>query len=165
MAKPIKEITPANRLERWKKLWSKATPLDADATDAAFEEFQEAIVPGHMQKMFLKRFGVPKAQFGNRFFLDDTVEFTNWDLRLEKLIGASAEKVEAIVIYGSPDALEAHTFTGERRRTLRDLIIDDWQAACAIVRAGEKRVYVFIEPKMRGVIVRVIKGEGEEEEE
>ncbi|RYG34605.1 hypothetical protein EON81_15115 [bacterium] len=163
MAKPIKEITPANRVERWKKLWSSPKLLDADATDAAFEEFEEAIVPSHMHKMFLKSFGVPKAQFGNRFFSDD-VEYTNWDARLEKIVGLSDERLEAIVIYGSPEKLEAYTFHGERRRTLKDLVIDDWHAACAIVRAAEKTVYVFVEPKMRGCIVRVVKGDESEDE-
>jgi len=160
MAKPIKHITPENRVDRWKKLWATPRKLGDAETEAAFEEFQDALVPSHMHKMFLKIFGAPKAQFGNRFFVDEAV-FRNWDTRLTALVG-EGEHVEATVIYGSPDSIEAHALRGERRRTLRDIVIDDWQAACAIVRAGNSQLYVFIEPKMRGCIVRSVRGEGEE---
>ena len=163
MAKPIKFITPANRVERWKKLWATPKLLDAATTDAAYEEFQNEFVPGHMHKYFLKSFGVPKAQFGNRFFMEDA-QYRNWDMKISAFAGEGGH-VEVIAIYGSPDALEAHALRGERRRSLRDIIIDDWQAACAIVRAGPTTLYVFIEPKMRGCIVRVVQAEGTEVEE
>lgn len=154
MAKPIAFVTPPDRIDRWKKLWGTPRKLDAEATDRAFEEFQDAVVPSHMHKLFLKQFGVPKTKFGNRFFVDE-VEFKSWETRLETLVGSGEDRVEATVIYGSPEALEAHVLKGERRRSLRDIVIDDWQAACAIVDAGDRRVYVFVEPKMRGCIVRV----------
>lgn len=163
MAKPSKSITPDNRVERWKKLWGTPRRLDADATDAAFEEFEAALVPSHMHKLFLKSFGVPKAQFGNRFFNDDA-SYQNWDTRLA-ILGATGTHVEVTVIYGSPEALEAHTMRGETRRTLKDFLIDDWHAACAIVRATNRTFYVFIEPKMRGCIVRMVRNEGVEEPE
>lgn len=157
MGKPIVSVTPPDRVERWKKLWGTPRKLEVAATDAAFEEFQEALVPGHMHKLFLKTFGTPKAKFGNRFFSDDS-SFHKWETRLSRLIG-EGENIEAIVIYGSPDRLEAHAMKGERRRTLRDIVIDDWQAACAIVRAEHTTLYIFIEPKMRGCIVRTVQGE------
>ncbi|AIE83842.1 hypothetical protein [Fimbriimonas ginsengisoli] len=165
MPKPTKTITPDNRVDRWKKLWATPRKMDAAETDAAFEEFQEAFVPSHMHKLFLKSFGVPRAQFGNRFFKEDAT-FQNWDTRLSNLVGAVGDHLEVNVIYGSPDALESYWLRGERRRSLRDIVIDDWQAACAIVRAGRTTVYLFIEPKMRGCIVRVVQsGDPTPEEE
>ncbi|CAN5399169.1 hypothetical protein BH11ARM2_BH11ARM2_11000 [soil metagenome] len=162
MAKPNTHVTPPDRIDRWKKLWGTPRKMDAAATDVAFEEFQDALVPRHMHKLFLKQFGTPKVKFGNRFFVDE-VEFLKWETRLETLVGIGEEKLEVAVIYGSPDALEGHVLKGERRRSLRDIVIDDWQAACAIVTAGDRRIYVFVEPKMRGCIVRAVKGEPEEE--
>src|SRR5450755_184742 len=85
VAKPIEHATPDGRVDRWKKLWGTPKSLDADATAAAFDEFADAFVPSHMHKKFLKTFGVPKAHFGNRFFLDD-VAFKNWDTRLAALL-------------------------------------------------------------------------------
>lgn len=152
MAKPQKLITPADRVDRWKKLWGTPKRLTVGETDAAFEEFEDGLIPSHMRKHFLKLFGVPKAQFGNRYFPDDA-QYRDWNMKLSALIG-EGDPVEAVVIYGSPEALEAHQLKGERRRTLRDIIIDDWQAACAIVRAGETTLFVFVEPKMKGCIVR-----------
>jgi hypothetical protein len=163
MAKPSKSVTPDNRVERWKKLWGTPHRLDDVATDAAFDEFAEALVPSHMHKLFLKSFGQTRAQFGNRFFNDDA-SYQNWDTRLATL-GATGTHVEVTIIYGSPDKLEAHAFRGEVRRTLKDVVIDDWFAACAIVRGGARTFYIFIEPKMRGCIVRAIRNEGVEEEE
>lgn len=164
MAKPIKAISPANRVERWKKLWSTPRRLDGAETDAAFEEFQQALVPGHMHKQFLKLFGLPKAKFGNRFFVDEAV-YQNWDTKISTLARVGEGHVEATVIYGSPDELEAHRFRGEPRRTLRDVVVDDWQAACAIVHAGPTTLYLFVEPKMRGCIVRTVRsGEDLDEE-
>ena len=154
MAKPIKVVTPENRLERWKKLWATPRRLDVAATDAAFEEFEEEFVSGHMRKYFLKSFGIPKAVFGNRYFKEDAL-YRSWDTRISSFAG-EGEHVEVVVIYGSPDKLEAHQLKGERRRTLRDIVIDDWQAACAIVRADTTTLYVFIEPKMKGCIVRTV---------
>ncbi len=137
--------------------------MDDSAAELAFEEFQEGFLPGHMRKLFLKSFGVPKAKFGNRFFTEDA-QYRNWDTKLFSLAG-EGPNVETIVIYGSPDKIEAHLLKGERRRSLRDIVLDDWQAACAIVRAGPTTIFVFIEPKMRGCIARVVRGEGEEDPE
>jgi hypothetical protein len=113
-----------------------------------------------MRKYFLKSFGVPKAKFGNRFFMEDAT-YRNWDMQISSFAGEGGH-VEVVTLYGSPDALEAYALRGERRRSLRDIVIDDWQASCAIVRAGETTLFVFIEPKMRGCIVRAVHdGEGE----
>jgi hypothetical protein len=49
--------------------------------------------------------------------------------------------------------MEAHRIRGQTRRTLRDVIIDDWYGACAIVRSQGTVLYLFIEHKMKGVIV------------
>jgi hypothetical protein len=152
MARKQGAVTPDNRVERWKKLWATPRLLGTADTEAAFEEFEDAVVPSHMHKLFLKSFGVPKAKFGNRFFADDST-FQNWDTKLSDLVG-EGEHVDVTVIYGSPESLEGHQLRGERRRTLKDIVIDDWHAACAIVRAGSNTLYIFIEPKMRGCIVR-----------
>jgi hypothetical protein len=157
VAKPIKVITPEDRFEKWKKLWGTPRLLDDAGAEAAFEEFQESFVSGHMRKYFLKSFGVPKAVFGNRYFMEDA-QYRNWDTRISTFAG-EGDNVEAIVIYGSPDKIEARLLRGERRRSLRDVIIDDWQAACAIVRAGPTTLYIFVEPKMRGCMVRTIHSE------
>lgn len=162
MAKPSKHITPENRVERWKKLWSTPRKLSTEDTEAAFDEFQDALVPSHMHKLFLKSFGQPKASFGNRFFTDGAV-FQKWETRFS-VLGAEGTHLEATVIYGSPDALEAHTFRGETRRCLKDVVIDDWHAACAIVRSATRTFYVFVEPKMRGCIVLTVKGATELED-
>jgi len=154
VAKPIKTITPADRFELWKKLWGTPKLLNDIETEAAFEEFQESFIPGHMQKYFLKSFGVPKAVFGNRYFMEDA-QYRNWDTPISSLAG-EGDRIEAVVVYGSPEKIEAHLLKGERRRTLRDVVMDDWQAACAIVRAGATTLYIFIEPKMRGCIVRAV---------
>ena len=163
MARLQKHVTPDNRIDRWKKLWATPKKLTPVETDEAFEEFQEEFVPGHMHKYFLKSFGVPKAQFGNRFFMEDA-QYRNWDMRISSFVG-EGEHIEATVIYGSIDALEAHHLKGERRRTLRDIIIDDWQAACAIIRSKEANIFVFVEPKMRGCMVRMNRLDGFEEPE
>ena len=162
MAKGKGPITPANRIERWKKLWATPRKLTTEETELAFEEFADGLVPSHMHKLFLKSFGVPKAQFGNRFFKDGA-SYLSWDTRLSSIVGQIGGHVEVQVIYGSPDDLEGHALRGERRRTLRDIVIDDWQAACAVVRAGSRTVYVFVEPKMRGCIVRTVNSDGEDE--
>lgn len=170
MAKPITHVTPENRVERWKKLWATPRKLSPEATDEAFDAFAEALVPRHMHKMFLKTFGQPKAKFGNRFFVDEAA-YHNWDTKLSTLVGNGAP-LEVTVIYGSPDRLEAHRIRGERRRTLRDVVIDDWHAGCAVVEGGRKTLFLFVEPKMRGCIVRSVVNENyvgepdiEEEEE
>ena len=157
MPKPSTRPTPDNRVERWKKLWGTPRLLDDAATNDAFDEFREAFVPGHMHKRFLKTFGVPKAAFGNRFFMDD-VSFRNWDTRLDQLLSAETAEAEVEVIYGSPDAIEGwRLHKGPTRRSLRDIVIDDWHAACAIVRAGETTLYLFVEPKIWGCLVRTVK--------
>gem|GEM_PF-1106556 len=154
MAKPIETVTPPNRMERWKKLWGTPRKLEGEALDLAFEEFEDALVPRHMHKLFLKSFGQPKSKFGNRFFADDSI-YRNWDMKISQFAG-EGEHVEATIIYGSPDKLEGHVLRGERRRSLRDIVIDDWHAACVIVRAGKTTLYVFVEPKMKGCIVRTV---------
>jgi hypothetical protein len=156
VAKPVTFVTPPNRIERWKKLWATPKKLNEAETDAAFDEFLDNLVPTHMHTLFLRKFGLPKASFGNRFFNDESM-YQNWDLKLTQLLAAEGPHIEATVIYGSPDKLEAHTLRGERRRSLRDIVIDDWHAACAIVRSDRVHLYVFIEPKMRGCIVRSLK--------
>ncbi len=115
---------------------------------------------GHMHKEFLKWFGTPKGRFGNRYFMDDA-QYRNWDSKLSQLAG-EGEHVEVVVIYGSPDKLEGHALRGERRRSLRDIVIDDWHSACCIVRAGTTTAFVFVEPKMRGCMVRIINSEDDE---
>ncbi len=154
VAKPIKVITPEDRMAKWQKLWGSPRLLDSEATEAAFEEFQESFIPGRIQKHFQKLFGTPKSQFGNRYFMEDA-QFQNWDTKLTGLADLD-DHVEVVVIYGSPDDLEAHALRGDRRRSLRDIVIDDWQAACAIVRARSATLYVFVEPKMRGCVVRKV---------
>jgi hypothetical protein len=163
MAKPIEHVTPPDRVDRWKKLWGAPKRLNDDENAAAFDEFADALVPSHMHKKFLKTFGVPKAQFGNRFFVDDA-HYKNWDTKLASLLPPDVTHVEVVVLYGSPDALEGHKMRGETRRTLRDIVIDDWQAACSIARAGRTSVYIFVEPKMRGCVVRTIRGPDEHHE-
>jgi hypothetical protein len=158
MAKPIKNVTPPDRVVKWKKMWGTPRLLEEAETDAAYEEFVEAMVPGHMHKLFLKQFGVPKAVFGNRFFGEGSA-YQDWDTRISTLAGPDVTHAEAVVVYGSPDRMEAHAMRGEVRRTLRDIIIDDWQAAFAVVRVGETTLYVFVEPKMRGCIVKVVQKE------
>lgn len=159
MAKPIKNVTPENRFEAWKKLWATPRRLSDDETAAVFAEFQDGFVAGHMRKYFLKSFGVPKAVFGNRFFMDDAI-YRNWDMKISSLAGEGGQ-IEATVIYGAHDLLEAYSLRGERRRSLHDIVVDDWHASCAIVHAEETTLLVFVEPKMRGCMVRIIRA-GEE---
>lgn len=149
-----KEIraTPEGRPEKWKKLWGTSRALDDEAANDAFEEFIENFVPSHMHKRFFKTFGVPRASFGNRFFADGA-KWHPLDVRLSSLILPGETHVEAIVIYGSPDTVEAWALRGEVRRSFRDLFIDDWHAACAILRVGPEVFYAFIEPKMKGCVV------------
>ncbi len=151
MAKPKTSITPANRLEVWAKLWAKPIKLDDETTEGVFEEFMEGLVPARIHKKFLQFFGTPRAAFGNRFFMDDAV-FHNWDTKMSDL--GAEEPLEVSVIYGVEDALEGYVLKGQTRRSLRDIVVDDWHASCAVVRSGECTWYVFVEPKMRGCIVR-----------
>ena len=151
-------MVPANRLERWKKLWATPRLLEDEATNAAFDEFIGRFVPTHMHKQFLKFFGQPKAQFGNRFFMEDSV-YQNWDTKLASLGAGTVSHVEVTVIYGSPTELQAYGLRGEPRRSLHDIVIDDWHSACAIVRAGDTTIYVFVEPKMKGCVIRVTQTE------
>ena len=156
-------VTPADRIGFWKKLWGTPQLMDQSATDEAFEEFQNELVPTHMHKAFLKTFGAPKAKFNNRFFNDDAV-FQNWNTRLEQLAPGEHGKAEVIVIYGSPERLEGHLLRGELRRSLRDVIMDDWHPACAIIRTSRATLYLFVEPKMRGCIIRTVKHERDSSE-
>jgi len=148
-------VTPPDRIPFWMKKWAKPRLLDEAATEAAFDEFVEAFVPGHMHKRFSKLFWSAKPKFDNRFFVDEAT-FLDWDAKIADLAHSSEGKVEATVIYGSHDRLEAHVLKGEPRRSLRDIVMDDWQAACAIVRADRCVVYLFVEPKMRGCVVRTL---------
>jgi len=161
MARISSSVTPADRVPFWKKLWGTPRLLDEAATDEAFEEFEESFVPSHMHKIFTKSFG-GKTKLDNRFFVDEAL-FHNWDSKLQDLVHASQGKADVIVIYGSPDRLEAHFLKGELRRSLRDIVKDDWQAACAIVRAGRTTLYLFVDIKMRGCLVRTVQSEVESE--
>lgn len=147
-----KTITPEGRVERWKKLWSAPKLLSTEDADAAFETFVSEFVPGHMEKKFRQFFGTPRAKFGNRFFLDDSKYYT-LDRSFTSLGVREGTHVEAIVIYAGLHEVEAYRLRGETRRTLKDLMIDDWHAACAIVEGESTMLYVFIEPKMKGCIV------------
>lgn len=149
---PSNEITPGSRLEVWKKLWATPRVLTEAETDAAFEEFEEAFIPSHMRSRFLKQFGIPKAAFGNRYFQEGAV-FHALDMPIYGLGPDKEGHVEATVIYASPDRLEAHAMRGQSRRKLRDVFIDDWIAACAIIRSDRGAFYAFIEPKMKGCVV------------
>lgn len=164
MAKPNPRATPDNRVDRWKKLWGTPKPMSDEAVTAAFDEFRDSFVPSHMHKQFMKLFGVPKAPFGNRFFVDEAA-FKLLDTRISTLVSMSETHCQATIIYGTPDTLEGWTMRGETRRTLKDLFVDDWFAACAIITAGDTTVYAFIEPKMKGSVLRAIRGEVQEEEE
>jgi hypothetical protein len=144
-------------------MWSTPRKLTQDETDLVFEEFQEAFVPKHMHKEFLRLFGQPKAKFNNRFFTDEAT-YQNWNARLEQLGAGKEGKAEATVIYGSPERLEAHRFTGDLRRSLKDVIVDDWIPACAIVTSERAIFYIFVEPKMRGCVVRTVRNEQDDEE-
>ncbi len=156
MSRPKADVTPADRIGFWKKLWGTPQRMTQDATDLAFEEFQDEFVPRHMHKAFLKTFGAPKAKFNNRFFSDDAV-YQNWNTRLEQLAPGEQGKAEVIVIYGSTERLEAHLLHGELRRSLRDVIMDDWHPACAIIRTSRATLYLFVEPKMRGCLIKTVK--------
>ena len=156
---PSPRPTPDGRVDRWKKLWGTPRALDTASVEDAFDEFRDAFVPSHMHKRFLKMFGVPKTAFGNRYFLDD-VSFRNWNTRLNQILPADVADAEVEVIYGSLEAIEGWRLKGETRRSLRDVFIDDWFGACAIVRGGETTLYLFIEPKIRGVLVRVVREPG-----
>ncbi len=160
MTTPNPRPTPEGRVDRWKKLWGTPRPLSVKETEEAFDEFRESFVPGHMHKRFLKTFGVPKASFGNRFFVDEA-SFRNWNTRLNQILPADVAEAEVEVVYGSVDAIEGWRLRGDTRRSLRDVFIDDWFGACAIVRAGATTLYLFIEPKIQGVLVRVVKQEVE----
>lgn len=158
---PASRPTPDGRVDRWKKLWGTPRPMSVQETEDAFDEFRDAFVPSHMHKRFLKTFGVPKAAFGNRYFVDES-SFRNWNTRLNQILPADVESVEVEVVYGSAEAIEGWRLRGETRRSLRDVFIDDWFGACAVVRGGATTLYLFIEPKIQGVLVRVVKEAGEE---
>ena len=158
MARLGKGITPENRLETWKKLWGSPRLMDDGETEAAFDEFVDAFVTSHMRKRFLKLFGVPKAQFGNRCFMEDA-SFRNWETKLTSLGAAEGGHVEVTVIYALGESLEAHWVRGQSRRSLRDIFVDDWEGACAIARADEVTFYMFVQAKGGGCMVRVVQNE------
>ena len=157
-------VTPQPYLDRWKKLWGTPVRLTDIATEEAFEAFQDAFVPGHMHKMFLKRFGTPKAEFNNRFFADGSM-FRDWNTTIGALTTRNAKRVEVTVIFGSPERLEGHALKGEARRTLRDIVLEDRESVCAIVKVDGTTLYVFSQYRMRGCVVLTVRGEGEIEEE
>lgn len=136
-------------------MWGKAVLVGETETTELFDDFVENFVVGHMQNRFLKTFGVPKATFGNRFFHEDAVYF-RLDMRISHLI-TQATHVETVVLYGSPEEVEAHRMRGETRRKFRDVFVDDWHPGCAIVIAEGKTLYMFCEPKGEGVIVRTVR--------
>jgi len=152
VGKRITSPTPPDRLEKWKKNWATPVLLSDEETEANFDEFTDAFVPNHMHKRFIKTFGVPKAPFGNRFFVDEAV-YRNWDTKLSELLPSATDQAEATVIYANPEGMEAYRMRGQTRRSLRDVIIDDWHGACAIVRGPGTTLYLFIEHKMKGVVV------------
>lgn len=126
--------------------------LSDEETVTAFDQFREAFVPGHMHKQFLKFFGMPKAAFTNRFFTDDAT-FVDLDTRFSRYGIPEDAVIEATVIYGNEDELEAYALKGQGRRSARDLFIDDWHAACAIVTHGDLTLYIFIGLRMKGCLV------------
>ncbi len=146
------KATPEGRPDKWKKLWGTPRAMDDDTTTEAFEDFIENFIPGHMHKRFFKTFGVPRASFGNRFFVDGA-KWHPFDTRVSSLIMPGETHFEAIVIYGSPDSVEGWALRGEVRRSFRDLFLDDWHSACAILHVGPEVFYAFIEPKMKGCVV------------
>lgn len=157
MAKPI---TPEGRVEKWKKLWATPRLLsDAEATNA-FEEFIDVFIPSRMEKKFRQFFPTPRAKFGNRFFRDDAVFYT-WERTLASLGLQDVTHAEVSIIYPSVEAIEGHRLRGETRRSLKDLVVDDWHPACAIAEGGPTKLYIFIEPKMRGCIVLRVGDEDE----
>jgi len=111
----------------------------------------DGLVPARIHKKFLQFFGTPRAAFGNRFFKDDAI-YHDWNMKMSDL--GAEEPLEVSVIYAAGDALEGYALKGQTRRSLRDIVVDDWHTSCAIVRSGEATWYVFVEPKMRGCIVR-----------
>lgn len=154
MARPRKTVTPEGRAEAWKRWWSKPILLGDEETSAAFDEFVEHFVPGHMQKQFFKFFGKPKSVFGNRFFYDDSV-YHPLSMRFASLLHDD-QVIELTIIYGNEGDIEAHAMRGESRRSFKDAVIDDWHAACGIARTPERTFYFFCEPKGRGCIVKTV---------
>lgn len=145
-------------------MWGTPRPMTEAQVNDAFDEFRDAFVPSHMHKRFLKTFGVPKASFGNRYF-NDKATFWNWLSRLNQILPVDVEEAEVEVIYGSPDAIEGWRLKGPTRRNLRDIVIDDWHAACVIVRSPKATLYVFIEPKIVGCLVLVDRSGGDDADE
>jgi hypothetical protein len=153
VANPSEGRRRAPREETWKRLWAAPIELNDAATEATFEELTEALVPGHMQGRFVKRFGVPRERFGNRFFVEGAV-FRDWSTRLTEL-GVAGSHVEVDVVTASGDELRGYRLRGQSRRTLKDVVIDDSEAVCAIVRDSQVTLYILTEPGMRGAIVLV----------
>lgn len=154
-----KAITPEAHIVHWKRFWASPRKLTEAETDEAFEAFIEEFVPGHMKKKFRQFFPTPRAKFGNRFFHDDAVYYT-MERTLASLGISEVSHAEVTVIHASPDALEGYRLRGEVRRALRDIVVDDWHAACAIAEGPGIKLYIFVEPKMRGCIVyRVMEGD------
>lgn len=152
MAKPPKFVTPPDRVEKWKRFWGTPRKLSPEQSEAAYDTFVEGFVPSHMEKKFHQFFGTPRAAFGNRFFRDDAT-YHPWETRLSNLGLVEEKAIEVTIVYAAGDDLEAHVLKGEPRRTLKDIFMDDWHAAGAILVAGEHTLYLFIEPKMKGAIV------------
>lgn len=153
MSKPVPFVTPPNRLESWRKVWAKPEKLSSEEAEQVLDEFMEGLVPSRIHKKFLQFFGTPRASFGNRFFLDDCV-FFDWKTKFSDL--GAEQPLEVRVIYAAKDNLEAHLLKGQAHRSLRDIVVDDWHSSCAIVASGEQKWFVFVEPKMKGCIVRQV---------
>lgn len=145
------------RQETWLKLWGKARPLSDDETSLVFEEFLEQFVPPHMHKMFIRVIDAPKAKFGNRFFREDSA-FTPFETPLFQLLHSAApeDMVEAKVILPRAEKFDGFVLKGQARRTLRQLVIDDWQTTMATLNLEGETVYVFVEPKMGGCMIRTV---------
>jgi hypothetical protein len=112
-----------------------------------------------MRKRFLQLFGTPKAQFGNRCFMEDA-SFRKWDTKFSFLGAPEGGHVEATVIYASGEELEGHWMRGQSRRTLKDVLVDDWEGGCAIVRSGAATFYLFVQARGEGCMVRTVPNEG-----
>jgi hypothetical protein len=141
-------------VEAWRKKWGTPVKLDDAIAQVWLDEFERQFIPGHMLKRFQKTFGVPRAKFGNRFFHDDA-KYRTWEVRLSELLKSEATHLEAVVIYEADERVEAYKIRGELRRSLGDIFVDDWHAACAIVRDENVTLYAFVEPKMKGSVVLV----------
>lgn len=141
----------APRTETWKKLWGTPVALSDEETEQIFDEVIDALIPTHMQVRFAKRFGVPKEKFNNRYFTDRAV-FKGWDAKLSHL-GLEGETVFVEVVVPTGDEIRGYRLKGQTRRALKDIVIDDVEAVCAVARTPMMTIYIFAEAGTRGCIV------------